>query len=261
MLYSFLFLLLGCSNPFEEAQKKGTIEAYEQFLKENPTHSNASLAKLKIESLILADAREKQTLEAYDAYLEKYKEKKQSENYVAAFSERMEIVWKETQKKDSVEAYDAFIKEYEYTQDTRVKTAEKYKKVAEYSKDIVIERIEKEQVDTSKSSSRNCTAAGTELNGWMFTTYVTNNTKRDIRYLRAKVHFLDENGEVLDSHSNDNTVIIGDLHGRAHATPKRRKGPFKIGDKRQWCYITGDTPSNWSKKVRIQLLDLIFMND
>ena len=129
MLYSFLFLMWGCSNPFEEAQKKGTIEAYEQFLKENPTHSNASLAKLKIEKLILENAREKQTLEAYDAYLEKYKEKKQSENYVAAFSERMEIIWKETQKKDSVEAYDSFIKEYEYTQDTRVKTAEKYKKV------------------------------------------------------------------------------------------------------------------------------------
>jgi hypothetical protein len=261
MLYSILFLLLGCTNPFEEAEKKGTIEAYEQFLKENPTHSNASLAKLKIEKIILDKARESHTLEDYDVYLEKYKEKKQSENYVAAFSERMEIVWKETQSKDSVESYDAFIKEYAYTQDTRVKTAEKYKKVAEYSKDIVIESIEKEEVDTSKSSSRNCTAAGTELNGWMFSTNVTNNTKRDIRYLRAKVHFLDENGDILDSHSNDNTVIIGDLHGRAHATPKRRKGPFKIGDKRQWCYITGDIPSNWSKKLRIQLLDLIFMND
>jgi hypothetical protein len=261
MFYSVFFLLWGCTNPFEVAQQQNTIAAYEQFLQENPTHSNASLAKIKIENLILAKARESHKLEDYDAYLEKYKEKKQSENYVSAFSERMEIVWLETQKKDTPEVYDQFIKEYAYTQDTRVKTAEKYKKVAEYSKDIVMERIEKEQIDTSKSSSRNCTAAGTELNGWMFSTSFRNNTKRDIRYLRAKVHFLDENGSVLDSHSNDNTVIIGDLHGRAHATPKRRKGPFKIGEQRQWCYITGDIPSNWSKKVQIQLLDLVFMND
>ena len=102
MLYSFLFLLWGCSNPFDEAQQKGTIEAYEQFIKENPSNSNVSLAKLKIEHLVLEDAREKQTVEAYDAYLEKYKEKLDSENYNAAVSERMDIIWDETQKKDTV---------------------------------------------------------------------------------------------------------------------------------------------------------------
>lgn len=261
MFFSAFLFLISCTNPFEIAEQQGTIEAYEAFLKENPTHSNASIAKLKIEMLLLEKARKSNQIADYDLFLEKYKEKKQSENYVAAFSERMELVWRETQQTNTEEAYDKFIKEYAYTQDTRVKTAEKYQKVAKYSKDIVVEAIDKEEVDTSKSSSRNCTAAGTDLNGWMFSTYVTNNTTRDIRYLRAKLHFLDENGEILDSHSNDNTVVIGDLHGRAHATPERRKGPFKIGEKRQWCYITGDIPSNWSKKVRIQLLDLIFMND
>ena len=99
------------------------------------------------------------------------------------------------------------------------------------------------------------------LNGWLFSANITNNTTRDIKFLKAKLHFLDAEGNILSSHVSDGTVIIGELYGREWATPKPRKPPFKIGQTRKWTYLTGDIPPNWSKRVRLQLFQVQFMND
>ena len=257
----FISLFFACSNPYQEAEAQNTIEAYEKFIKENPQNSNVKLASLKLENLYLEKARESGKVEDFDIFLKKFEKRKDSENYQDAFSEKMFIVWNETQLEDSEEAYEKFIKEYGHTQDKRIKTAELLKKVAPYKKNLKMERIEKEQVDTSQSSSKDCIGKGTDLNGWLFKTTFTNETTRSIKFLRAKVLFLDEDGIVISAQSDDSTVIIGELHGRSWATPKRRKAPFNVGETREWCYITGDIPPNWSKKVKIQLIDLIFMND
>ena len=261
MLFSTLVFLFGCDNSFELAEQQGTIAAYEKFIEENPAHSNVELAKTKVFLLKLQKARDSQKIEDYDAFIKEYKGKTEFKEYKEAFLELLELEWEQAEADDSFEGYDKFIAKYESTLHKRIPTAKKYRKVAKYSKELVMDSLIKEQVDTSKSSSKNCTAGGTESNGWMFTTSFTNNTGRDIKNVRAKVQFLDENGKVIDEHSNDSTVVIGDLYGRAYATPKRRKAPFKVGETRQWCYITGDIPPNWSKRVKIRLLDLIFMND
>jgi len=261
MLFSLLLFYIGCDNSFELADQQGTIAAYEKFIEENPSHTNVGIAKQKIQNLILEKARTSQKIADYEVFIEKYKEKKDSEDYKAAFLELLELEWIKTEEENTFEGYQKFLEKYEYTLHKRIPTAKKYQKVAKYGKELVMDPLDQEQVDTSKSSSKNCTPGGTEANGWMFSTHFTNNTKRDIKSVRAKVQFLDENGNVIDEQSDDWTVIIGDLRGRAHATPKRRKAPFKVGEKRQWCYITSDTPPNWSKKVKIRLLDLVFMND
>ena len=261
MLFSTLLLLISCDNSFELAEQQGTIAGYEKFIEENPDHSNVGLAKKKVQTLKLSKARESQKIEDYDSYLKEYKSQKDSEEYKAAFLDLLELEWLNAEEEDNFDTYNKFIEKYEYTLHKRIPTAKKYRKVAKYNKDLVMEALDKEQVDTSKSSSKNCTAGGTESNGWMFTTHFTNNTGKDIKGVRAKVQFLDEDGKVIDEHATDSTVVIGDLYGRAYATPKRRKAPFKVGEKRQWCYITGDIPPNWSKKIKIRLLDLVFMND
>ena len=262
MLCSFFFsFFLACSNPYQEAEAQNTIEAYETFIKENPQNSNVKLASLKLENLYLEKARTSGKVEDFDTFLKKFEHRKDSENYQSAFSEKMFIVWNQTQLEDSVEGYDKFIEEYGHTQDKRIKTAKLLKKVAPYKKNLNMEPLDKEQVDTSQSSSKDCIGKGTNLNGWIFKTTFTNNTTRSIKFLRAKVLFLDDEGTVISEQSDDSTVIIGELHGRGWATPPRRKAPFNVGETRDWCYITGDIPPNWSQKVKIQLIDLIFMND
>ena len=264
MLVSFfLSLLIACSNPYKEAESQNTVEAYEKFIKENPGNSNIKLAKLKIENLLLEKARSSSKLEDYDTFLKKYASKKDSENYKDAFSERMFIKWEETQKEDTTKAYDTYIEEYGHTQDKTLITARLLKKIAPYKKDIAFGSIEKEEIDTTQTSSKDCVAKGTDLNGWLFKTTVTNNTTRAIKFLRIKVLYLDVDGKVISQSksSDDGTIMIGPMRGREHATPERRKAPFNVKDTRDWCYITGDIPADWSKQIRLQPIELVFMND
>ena len=264
MLISFfLSLFIACSNPYKEAESQNTIEAYEKFIAENPNNGNVKLAQLKIENLLLEKARKSNKIEDYEAFLKKYASKKDSENYKDAFSEKMFLSWEKTQQDDTEAAYHAFIEEYGHTQDKVLITARLMKKIAPYKKDIVFGKIEKEEIDTTQSSTRTCTAKGTTLNGWMFKTTVTNNTTRDIKGLRVKLLYLDDDGKVVgQSQSTDEgNVMIGLMRGREDATPDRRRPPFKVGETRDWCYITGDTPTDWSKQIRLQPIELVFMND
>ena len=64
-----LFLLVGCDNSYEEAKTINTIESYETFLKENPQHSQAMIAKHELESLYVEKAEKSKALEDYDSYL------------------------------------------------------------------------------------------------------------------------------------------------------------------------------------------------
>ena len=259
----FLSLFIACSNPYKDAEVQNTIEAYEKFIAENPTNSNVKLAKLKIENLLLEKARKSNKIEDYESFLKKYSAKTDSENYKDAFSEKMFLSWEKTQKEDTADAYSAFIEEYGHTQDKVLITARLLKKIAPYKKDIVFGKIEKEEIDTTQSTTKTCTGKGTNLNGWMFKTTVTNNTTRDIKALRIKLLYLDDDGNVVgQSQSTDEgNVMIGLMRGREHATPKRRKPPFKVSETRDWCYITGDPPADWSKQIRIQPIELVFMND
>jgi hypothetical protein len=68
-------------------------------------------------------------------------------------------------------------------------------------------------------------------------------------------------GNVLDSHKDEYTYLIGDFRGREFATPAYRKPPFKIGQTRNWQYKTNETPTDWAKRVKIEIISIEFMND
>ena len=65
-------LIVGCSDPYGEAQKTDTIAGWETFITENPKNPKRSMGQIRLEELYLEAARTAGTLEGYDTYMEKY---------------------------------------------------------------------------------------------------------------------------------------------------------------------------------------------
>ena len=249
-----LFLLFACDNPYEEAKALNTIEAYETYLKEHPTSAQALVAKHELESLYVEKAETSKSLEDYDAYLKRFEEKKDRPEHKKIEKQRMARARDIANLEDTPESYQRFIDTYKHTNSPKIKSAGILIKTAKYKANIEVSDLEQEQANMAQDAEG-------PLNGWLFSATITNNTTRDIKFLKAKLHFLDAEGNILSSHVSDGTVVIGELYGREWATPKPRKPPFKIGDSRKWTYLTGDIPPNWSKRVRLQLFQVQFMND
>ena len=64
--------LMGCSDPYGDAQKVDTIAGWEAFVKDNPKNPKRSLAEVRLEELYLKAARDGKSLEGYDTYLQKF---------------------------------------------------------------------------------------------------------------------------------------------------------------------------------------------
>ena len=67
------FSQLGCSDPFGDAQRTNTVEAFEQFITENGKSARVFEARMAIERLMVEKARASQNVEDFDAYLNRFK--------------------------------------------------------------------------------------------------------------------------------------------------------------------------------------------
>ena len=68
-----IFLSDWLFGPIWRCPAVNTVEAYEQFIKENGKSSRVFEARLAIERLMVEKARETQKVEDFDAYLKKFK--------------------------------------------------------------------------------------------------------------------------------------------------------------------------------------------
>ena len=105
-----ILLSLGCSDPFDEAQKEGSIEAYETFLADNPNSPFRLQGEIALEELYLEKARTDGTLEAYDTYIEKFPK---GQHIDKARDERREFLFSWADKQDTSEGWETFLEEYE----------------------------------------------------------------------------------------------------------------------------------------------------
>ena len=121
--------------------------------------------------------------------------------------------------------------------------------------------IEKTQVNLSGDENG-------PLNGWEFSTRITNAGDRDIKSLRLRISFLDADELIVDR--KDFTVIgCGDycqrmfvFEGNSYIKDNpelgRIKPPMKAAEARDFIVQTGNIPPSWSKKIRTDFVSITF---
>ena len=263
MLFA-LFLATGCANPYEEAKTANTVEAYDKFIEENASSSYVFDARMAIEKLMTDKARETQNPADFDAYLEKFKGNPPSKTlYAKMVEEREQAMWDKASESNSVDSWKVFIEEYKTKSPKTASIARDRLKVAEYLPNLKIEPIEKTQVNLSDDPNG-------PLDGWEFSTRVTNNGKKNIEALKLRLSFLNADGVIVDA--RDFTVIgCGDYcqrmfvfddpsYSKNDPDIARIRPPFKSGTSREFVKTTGDIPPDWSKQIKADFTKIIFSN-
>jgi len=238
-----LLLSLGCSDPFDEAQKEGSIEAYETFLADNPNSPFRLQGEIALEELYLEKARTDGTLEAYDTYIEKFPK---GQHIDKARDERREFLFSWADKQDTSEGWETFLEEYPTGNKKMQETARKRLRMAE-SKDLIsIGPVELEQVNLAENPDG-------PLDGWGFYAEVTNKGKQPIEFLNLRIRYLDGAGEELD-HRDWPAVSPNPPQG----LPQREEfyKPIKPGETRTWEWTSGDMPAGWAKKASVTPIDI-----
>lgn len=255
--------LTACSDPFGDAQKANTVEAYEKFITENAESSRVFEANLAIEKLMTDKARETQDVADFDAYLEKYKSAPPNKTlYGKMMAERQQALWNKASDSNKVEDWKEFISQYEASAPKDVRIARQRLSVAEYLPFLTMDPIEKTQINLSGDPNG-------PLDGWSFSTMVTNSGDKEIESLRLRIVFLDDADNIISS--SDFTVIgCGDYCQRkfvfedpsyAKQEPEigRIKPPLKAKEQREFLTTTGSVPPNWSKKIQTDFISIKFV--
>ena len=154
MRWLFLVLLsIGCDSAYSDAQTAGTVEAYEAFLKANPTHPQKIKAEMELEDLYVKKARKSQSLEDFDKYLNRFDSANKSSLYEKVERERKDLAMTEAFDKRDPKALKEFASYYETSDPLNARKARRLTKVAEYMKSLTISPLEKEKTNLSNDAN------------------------------------------------------------------------------------------------------------
>lgn len=241
-----VLLSTACQDDFDKAQEAHTIEAYEQYLSENPDGTYAIQAKLALEDLFLQKAREDGTLEGYDAYLERFPDGQHKEKVM---DERKQFLFDWAAETDTPEGWQRFLDEYPKGDKKLKQKARMRKRMAEHRDKVGIGPVEVEQVNLAENPDG-------PLDGWGFASEITNNGDLPIQKLMFEVHYLDDSGKSAGSEMWP--VVAERLPGNL-PMEEGFSEPIAPGKSRTFEYTTGDLPAGWSKKVKLVPIDIGFV--
>lgn len=241
-----LLALTACGDGFAQAQKANTIEAFEQYLADNPGGRFEMEATAQLETLYLADAREKKTLEAYDRYLQRFPKGDLRDKALAG---REEFLFEDAKARGTVEAWDQFLTEYPKADKKRAKEAERGRDMASYAAHVTTTPVVVDRVNMAEDPKG-------PKDGWGFTTEVTNTGDRTLTELRLTLSFLADDGR---------TLVEKEWPVVAKTWPipmeEEKKVPMKPGQTRTWLWTDSDVPAPWlegAKKVSVRPTRVVF---
>ena len=236
---------VACQNPFDAAMEANSIEAFEQFLAENPNSPFTTQATIRLEELYLEKARADKSLEAYDTYLQKYPKGKLLET---AVKERRQFLFDWADQEDTAEAWQKLLDEYP-TGDRKLKVEARTRlNMAQNRGLVTVGAVSIEQINLAENPDG-------PLDGWGIFADVTVGGDKEVESLMMQVSYLGSEGQVLDSrqwpvvapHTPDRSPIEEEF-----------KVPMKPGETRTFEWTTGDTPAGWAKKVTVKPVDIKF---
>lgn len=233
-----LFLLAGCADPYGDAQKVDTIEAWEGFLAGNPSGSEKLGAEKRLEELLVARAEQSKKVEDYDAVLKKFPKSRKTKEMQAG---RANAAFAVAEAEGTADAWKAFLDENPTADTALKKKARNMVAVAEYKDKLAMTEPKVEEVNLAEDPKG-------PKDGWGFTTVVTNDGDKAVEYLNLEVQFLDAQGQKLKAFTYPLAAQAGP---GGLPLPEEYTKPLEPGQSRTWTYTTGDVPEGWSKQVKV----------
>ena len=239
MRYLLLLALLGgCADPFEDTKKVDTIEAWDKYLATDPSGSRQLFAADRLEELMTTKAEASGLPQDYDAILKRFPDTRAKKKLQEA---RVKVALAIATAENTPEAWQKFKDENPFAEPGLIKQAQGRVEMAQYAPKLGIAEPAVKQINLAEDPKG-------PLNGWGFSTTVTNNGDRSIARLNVEVELLDDKGGVLKAYSYP--VVAGSLPG-GMPMPEGFDKPMAPGDTRPWAYSTGEVPDGWSKQVKI----------
>lgn len=239
MRTAILFLFLAaCADPFGDAQKIDTIEAWESFLASGPGGSDKLKAEARIEQLLVDKALTSSKLEDYDGVLKRFPNTRQAKKVQEG---RAAAHFKIAETEDTPEQWQKFLDENATADATMRKKATNRVAVAGYKDKLVIGDVKVEEVNLAEDPKG-------PKDGWGFTVEVQNAGDKTIDYLNLEVQLLGADGGKLVAKSYP---LAGQTGPGGLPLPEEYTKPMAPNDKRVWSYSTGEVPEGWSKQARV----------
>jgi hypothetical protein len=246
-----LLLLLGAcalGPSFADVEKIDTIEAWEQFLVDNPGGRHTYTVEKRLEELYFAKGLKEGTTETWRAYHARFPK---SPNKDRAMKELAFNAYADAVRANTVEAYDAFVSEFAKVDPRLKQKAVGRAAVLKYGKIELGEPIVK-QVNLAEDPKG-------ELNGWGVSVDVTNAGDQELPFVALTLDYLADDGvQVLGSKEYP-------LVSPAWSLPasELQKTPLKPGEKRTWEWTEGleAVPAGWTQKVRVTTTGLRLPKD
>ncbi len=235
-------LLTGCADPYEDARKLDTIEAYEKFLSENPDHARSGQAKARLAELELEEVRKKGTLEAYDAFVAKYTKGKARD---LAMKERKPLLVSWAEAQDSVEGWQKVVDDYSKSDRKLLLTAQRRLSAAREAQNVGIGEVTRTQVNAAGDPKG-------ALDAWQFTAPVTNKGNRPARHMVLAAQFLKEDGSLLTSRE---WPVVAKRLPEALPLPPGFDTPIAPGETRAWTFKAPNLPEGWTT-VKLRLAEV-----
>ncbi len=233
-----LSLLTGCADPFGDAKKADTIEAWEQFLSTGPGGTDKMMAEKRLEDLLVKRAEESKKLEDYDGVLKRFPKSKKKKEMQAG---RANAAFAIAEAEGTVEGWEKFLKKNDFADGALKKRAGSMLEVARYASSLAIAEPVVQQVNLADDPKG-------ALDGWGVSTEVTNNADKTFDFLTLEVQFLDAQGKKVQAASYP---LVGQAGPGGMSLEEQYKPPLAPGDKRAWRYTTGDVPEGWNQQVRV----------
>lgn len=236
----FVLALSACADPFEEAKKADTIEAWDGYLAGGPTAAKKMEGEKRLEELMLDKARADHTLESYDALLKRFPKGKLFKD---ANQERQTIYYATLEKEDTPEGWQKFLDEYKRPKgDPRlIADARRRVEVAKLKSSFEIADPAVAQVNLAEDPKG-------PLDGWGFTANVTNKGDKPIEMMYLRVILRGDDGKNLLQ--KEWPVVAKRLPGNLPFAEGFDK-PIAPGETRKWEYATGDAPEGWNQKFEV----------
>ncbi len=243
MLSLLFVLLVGCADPFGDAQKADTIEAWNTYLATEPTGTNKMRAEKRLEELLVKKAEESKAIPDYDAVLKRFPGSKKKKDmqagranaaFAVADTERSEAGWQK------------FMDENPFADAALKKRAKSMFTVAKFASALAMTEPVVAQVNLAEDPKG-------AKDGWGFSTEVTNSSDKTFDYMVLELVFLDADGKKLKAATYP---LVAPTGPGGMPIEEEYTKPLEPGAKRVWKFSTGEVPEGWSQKVTIAPITL-----
>lgn len=232
-------LAAGCADPYGDAKKADTVEAWEKYLATSPSGSRLLGAQDRLEELMIAKARASKALADYDAVFKRFPN---SRSKKALQEERTKIHLAQAESENTSEAWEGFVKQNPWVDGTTVKNAQNRLAVAAYMPFLTITTPTVEPANLANDPKG-------PKDGWAFGVNVTNNGEKIITQMNLIAVMLDAEGASLRATTWD--PLVGAKYSTGQYTPQEIADPLKPGQSRVWNYTTGDVPEGWNHTIKV----------